>query len=61
MSTIGPIKGVTTDPTYLDIVLPAGARFSHSINSEYRPFVMNTRQEIEQALRDYQSGALTRT
>jgi redox-sensitive bicupin YhaK (pirin superfamily) len=122
-ATAGPIKGVTTDPTYLDIVLPAGARFSLPINSghsvflypyegrvdvgpegaartlnshsagvltsgdrievtagpegarflvlagrplrepvvQYGPFVMNTRQEIEQAVRDYQSGALTRT
>lgn len=122
VSTVGPIQGVTTDPTYLDIVLPAGARFSHPVNGEYSafiypyegrvevgpgasarslnsnsagvltsgdrievtagpagarflvlagrplrepvvqygPFVMNTRQEIEQALRDYQSGALTR-
>ena len=123
-TTAGPIKGVTTDPTYLDIMLPAGARFEHPIISghsaflypyegslevgpngaarilnahnagvltsdgdrievtagpegarflvlaglplsepvvQYGPFVMNTRQEIEQAVRDYQSGALTRT
>lgn len=122
--TSGPIQGVTTDPTYLDIVLPAGAKFTHPVNTEYSaflypyegrvdvgpsgsahplnshsagvltsggdrievtagpegarllvlagrplrepvvqygPFVMNTRQEIEQAVRDFQSGALTRT
>jgi len=122
--TSGPITGVTTDPTYFDVQLPAGARFEHPVNSEhsvflypyegrvdvgpsgsarplnshsagvltsggdrievtatgpegarflvlagrplrepvvqYGPFVMNTRQEIEQAVRDFQSGALTR-
>jgi redox-sensitive bicupin YhaK (pirin superfamily) len=122
-TTLGPIQGVTTDPTYLDITLPPGGQFAQPINSDYSaflypyegrievgakgtartlnshsagvltsgdrievtaglegarflvlagrplrepvvqygPFVMNTRQEIEQAVRDYQSGALTRT
>ena len=45
---------------------PEGARFlllaAKPIQEpvvQYGPFVMNTREEIEQAIRDYQSGALT--
>lgn len=114
----GPIQGLTTDPLYLDVELPAGASFSQSVNGEYQalvypyegsvkidpagtnrllkansagilsqgdrievvaeadgarflilagrqlrepiaqygPFVMNTPEEIEQAIIDYQSG-----
>ncbi len=118
--TPGPILGLTTDPLYLDIQLPAGGNFSHPIDNDYNafiypyageiaigpgnerrrvqahnvgllspgdlidvgaegdarflllagrplkepivqhgPFVMNTREEIEQALRDFESGELT--
>jgi quercetin 2,3-dioxygenase len=122
-STRGPIQGLSTDPLYLDVDLPAGATFSHTIATDYNafiypyegsvkvgpldaartlsthsagilsdgdhievtagadgarflllagrplhepvvqygPFVMNTREEIERAVRDYQSGELTRT
>lgn len=118
--TNGPIAGGTTDPTYLDVELPAGATYEHGVDPSYNafiyayegavtigegdsarrldersagllsagdrieakaeaagarflllaarplrepvvqygPFVMNTREEIEQAIRDYQSGAL---
>lgn len=45
---------------------PSGARFlllaAKPLNEpvvQYGPFVMNTREEIEQAIRDYQSGKLT--
>jgi quercetin 2,3-dioxygenase len=122
VTTPGPIQGVTTDPLYFDVALPAGARFAHAIPAgyhaflyvfegavtvgpasapgalgvhkagvlsdgdtvevaggreggrfillagrplrepiaQYGPFVMNTPQEIERAIRDYQSGELTR-
>ena len=120
-ATPGPIQGVTTDPLYFDVTLPAGARFVHPIRAgyhaflyvfegsvtvgpanaarplgvhkagvlsdgdavevaggaeggrfillagrplrepiaQYGPFVMNTPQEIERAIRDYQRGELT--
>ena len=122
-STPGPIHGLSTDPLYLDVELPAGAAFAQPLASErnaflyvfegsvnvgpagaartlkthsagllsrgeqvevaaptqdsrflllagrplgepvvqYGPFVMNTREEIEQAMRDYQNGELTGT
>jgi redox-sensitive bicupin YhaK (pirin superfamily) len=121
-SVPGPIQGLSTDPLYIDVALPAGAAFtqpvaighnafiyvfegSASVGApatarilvthaagvlaqgdqvevtagadgarflllagrplgepvvQHGPFVMNTREEIEQAIRDYQSGELTR-
>jgi redox-sensitive bicupin YhaK (pirin superfamily) len=117
----GPIHGLSTDPLYLDVLLPAGSSFTHKLPREYQafvypyegsvtigevgqerhlknsqagvlstgervrisaegeearflvlagrpinetvaqygPFVMNTPEEIEQAIRDYQNGVLT--
>jgi redox-sensitive bicupin YhaK (pirin superfamily) len=117
----GPIHGLSTDPTYLDVELGAGEKFVHPVPEKYHafvypfegsveigpegsrrplrthqagvlsagdeieiaggpeggrvillagrpllepivqygPFVMNTREEIEQAIRDYQQGVLT--
>jgi redox-sensitive bicupin YhaK (pirin superfamily) len=114
--TKGPVGGVATDPTYLDISLAKGASFSHRLPKEYNafayvfegaammgakeieksqlavlsqgdlftvtadeqparlilvagkplrepvvnsgPFVMNTPEEIHQAIADYQAGRL---
>jgi quercetin 2,3-dioxygenase len=117
----GPIQGLSTDPLYVDVVLPEGAVFSHPLDSrlnaflyvyegsvkvgspdaprplksqsagflapgdhvevradvggarflllagrplkepvvQYGPFVMNTVEEIEQAITDFQSGKFT--
>ena len=121
-SVPGPIQGLTTDPLYIDVELPAGAAFAQPVKIGHNafiyvfegslnvgapaaaralgthaagvlaqgdrvevsagaagarflllagrplgepvaqdgPFVMNTREEIEQAIRDYQTGELTR-
>ncbi|HJV53367.1 MAG TPA: pirin family protein [Noviherbaspirillum sp.] len=117
----GPIQGLSTEPLYLDVELPAGASFTQAVDgshnaflyvyegdvligdaaprvlrsqsagilspgdridvragaggarflllagrplrepvAQYGPFVMNTVEEIEQAIRDYQSGNFTR-
>jgi redox-sensitive bicupin YhaK (pirin superfamily) len=120
-SVAGPIQGLSTDPLYFDVELPAGARFSHPVKSghnafvyayegsvnigsgaaphalrtqsagilsdgdrveisagadgarfiilagrplrepvvQYGPFVMNTAEEIEQAITDFQAGKFT--
>jgi redox-sensitive bicupin YhaK (pirin superfamily) len=112
----GPVAGITTEPVYLDVVLPPGAGFRHALPAthnafvyayegslkigdrdvrrhaagvlstgdgfeaqagtdgarfillagkplrepvvQYGPFVMNTREEIEQTLADYRDGKL---
>ena len=114
--TAGPIQGLSTDATYLDVHLAAGGSFSQPVKDgynaflypyegslragtqtlqshdagilstqgavevtaggegarflllagkpigepivQYGPFVMNSRAEIEQAIRDYQNGVL---
>ena len=38
-TTPGPIQGVTTDPLYFDVELPAGATFTHALSPGYHAFV----------------------
>ncbi|WP_336365719.1 pirin family protein [Marinobacter sp. C2H3] len=49
---------LTAGPEGARVMLLAGRPIGEPV-VQYGPFVMNTREEIEQALRDYQSGRLT--
>ncbi len=66
--TVGPIAGalLSTDGDLEAVAGKEGARFlllaGKPLNEpvvQYGPFVMTTREEIEQAIRDYQNGTLT--
>jgi quercetin 2,3-dioxygenase len=122
-TTAGPMQGLSTEPLYVDVELPAGAVFTQAVPSghnvfvypyegsvevgeagsrrplpgqnagvlaggerveiaagpegarfillagkpinepvvQYGPFVMNTREEIEQAIEDFRTGAFARS
>ena len=49
---------LTAGPQGADVLLLAGKPLREPV-VQYGPFVMNTREEIEQALRDYNQGTLT--
>ena len=46
-TTPGPIQGVTTDPTYFDIELPAGESFAHAVAPGYHAFVYPFEGSVE--------------
>ncbi|MET0656667.1 MAG: pirin family protein [Steroidobacteraceae bacterium] len=63
----GPVRGVTTDPTYFDVELPAGAEISLPLASDYNAFVYPYEGELivgptasEIALRARSAGVLSR-
>lgn len=58
LGTGGDAVTVTAQDTGCRFILLAGKPLGEPI-AQYGPFVMNTREEIEQALQDYQSGVLT--
>jgi redox-sensitive bicupin YhaK (pirin superfamily) len=47
-----------TDPAMAKVLLLAGKPLQEPV-AQYGPFVMNTREQIEEAIRDYQMGTLT--
>ena len=49
---------LTAGPQGARMILLAGRPLREPV-AQYGPFVMNTREEIEQAIRDYQNGVLT--
>ena len=60
-STSGPIVGLTTDPTYLDVELPAGGTFAHAIDAGYSAFVYpfeGTLKVGDRELKTHDAGVL---
>jgi hypothetical protein len=49
---------LTAGPQGARVILLAGRPLREPV-AQYGPFVMNTREEVEQAIRDYQNGKLT--
>jgi quercetin 2,3-dioxygenase len=43
----GPIQGISTEPLFLDVRLPADGHFTHPINTEYNAFVYSYEGHIE--------------
>jgi len=72
----GPVDGISADPQYLDIFVPAGVKKTFPVDlyrkafayvlisgkpiqepvAWHGPIVMNTPDEIEQAMRDLRNG-----
>src|SRR6266446_2426027 len=46
-TTPGPIQGVTTDPLYFDVELPAGESFAHPLAPGYHAFVYPFEGSVE--------------
>ena len=46
-TTEGPISAVATDPTYLDVALPAGAGFVHALPAGHNAFVYPFEGSVE--------------
>ncbi|WP_305907470.1 pirin family protein [Methylomarinum sp. Ch1-1] len=44
---MGPIQGISTEPLFLDVRLPAGGQFKHAIASERNAFVYPYEGQIE--------------
>ena len=65
-STPGPMQGLTTDPLYFDVELPAGAAFSHPVTSGYNAFLYVYEGGVEvgpagaaHALKTHSAGVLS--
>ena len=54
----GDEVSLTAGPEGARLILLAGRPLREPV-AQYGPFVMNTREEVEQAIRDYQNGVLT--
>src|SRR5262249_33401927 len=59
----GAVVGVTTDPLYLDVELPAGATFAHAIANDHDAFVYPYEGAVRiggESLSAHNAGVLSR-
>jgi len=66
VTVAGPIRGLTTDMLYVDVTLPAGARFAQSLPADYHAYVYPYEGDLKigpddnlRALKMHQGGVLS--
>ncbi len=54
----GPVEGIAVEPIFLDVALPAGARFAHDLPADHTCFIYPFEGAVKVGGRTAQSGAL---
>jgi redox-sensitive bicupin YhaK (pirin superfamily) len=55
---VGPISGISVDPTFLDVTVPAGGRFTYSLPADHTCFIYPFEGAVKVGERRASAGAL---